>query len=320
MAFNETVSYSGFYGVAPTQRVEYQQPTEAGYRQFFDPSGRFSFFWFESPATFNYFGSYMLGRVEAPGETRNETWAAMPAHPKLTSVQRQGDTLMLSGFEVTDNFGHFGVNIFNDDGWSFQMSVYVNGVLSAETTQTTSLNSGQDCNPYNCLEESKVSVAPLNVSLPRKSATVQVVMQLKPNQYGSILATNVTSTIVFRTSHRNQGPIPLPTYNYDVRGLNVLNQAQLDSNENLQVKVALLAPNGERIRPVEASAEIALNGGSTWTSAQVANLGRDGMIVTAHIPATGHGYFFFVSLRISVFTAHGIVYTQTITAAVQAIS
>jgi hypothetical protein len=52
----------------------------------------------------------------------------------------------------------------------------------------------------------------------------------------------------------------------------------------------------------------------------VLDLGGDGMLVSAHIPATGRGYFFWVSLRISVVTADGIAYTQTITSAVEAVS
>jgi len=150
-------------------------------------------------------------------------------------------------------------------------------------------------------------------------------MQMQPNQvqwnkYWTFLATNVTSDIVFQTNSGLQGPIPLPTYNYDVKNLNFLDQTQLDNNENLQIRVALLAPNGAMIRPVDASAEIAVNRASTWTSARVLNLGRDGMLVSAHIPATGRGYFFWVSLRISVVTAHGIAYTQTITSAVEVVS
>jgi hypothetical protein len=154
---------------------------------------------------------------------------------------------------------------------------------------------------------------------------VEVAMQMQPvhaccPKGWTGLATNVTSDIVFETNSGLQGPIPLPTYNYEVKNLSVLNQAQLDSNENLQVKVALLAPNGATIRPVDASAEIALNFGSNWTPATVVSLGSDGIVVNAHIPATGHGYNFWVSLRISALTAHGIAYTQTIITAVEAIS
>ena len=71
---------------------------------------------------------------------------------------------------------------------------------------------------------------------------------------------------------------------------------------------------------MDASAEISQTGASTWTSASVLNLGRDGMLISAHIPATGRGYFFWISLRISVMTAGGIAYTETITSAVEAVS
>ena len=317
MAFNETVSFTSFYPVVPTQRIEFQQPTEAGSRQFFAPASRRgvdppTWLWFDTPVTFNYFGSYQLGRVYAPGETRNETWGAQPIHPKLTQAQRQGDNLILSGFEVTDNFGHFGTWI--DNGVNFNMSVYVNGELSTVRTHLSSTG------PVLTTDKPQLSFAPVNVSLPRKSAIVEVVMQLQPIRHWTGLATNGTSDIVFRTNSGQQGPIPLPTYNYDVKGLNLLNQAQLDNSETLQVRVALLAPDGAMIRPVDASAEISQTGASTWTSASVLNLGRDGMLISAHIPATGRGYFFWISLRISVMTAEGIAYTETITSAVEAVS
>ena len=324
-AFNETITFTFFYRIVPSQRIEYQQPTEAGYRQFFAPSnivGNYpvdffeSPFWFDSPFPVDYsfayplFGSSQLGRVDAPGETHNETWAAQPVHPRLTLAQRQGDNLLLSGFEVTDNYGHVG-NDIADYGVNFQMSVYVDGKLS---TVRNFIWYGYDANL------NLFPLPPVNVSLPRTAAIVEVIMQLQSNRYWTGLATNGTSDIVFRTSHGLQGPIQLPTYNYDVMGLNLLNQAQLDNSETLQVRVALLAPNGARIRPVDASAEIAQTGASTWTSASVLNLGKDGMLVSAHIPATGRGYFFWISLRISVMTAEGIAYTETITSAVEAVS
>src|SRR5437016_8796598 len=95
-----------FYRIVPSQRIEYQQPTEAGYRQFFAPSnivGNYpvdffeSPFWFDSPFPVDYsfayplFGSSQLGRVDAPGETHNETWAAQPVHPRLTLAQRRSE-------------------------------------------------------------------------------------------------------------------------------------------------------------------------------------------------------------------------------------
>jgi len=324
-AFNQTTNYTSFYAIAPSQRIEYQQPTEAGYRQFFAPAnieGNYPVdffepsFWFDSPFPVDYsfaypqFGSSQLGRVDAPGETHNETWAAQPVHPKLTLAQRQGDNLLLSGFEVTDNYGHVGNDIL-DFGANFQMSVYVDGQLSTVRNfiwyeYDASLN--------------YFPLPPVNVSLPRRAAIVEVVMQLLPSRYWTGLATNGTSDIVFLTNSGRQGPIPLPTYNYDVKGLNLLNQAQLDNSETLQVRVALLAPNGAKIKPVQASAEIAQTGASTWTSASVVNLGKDGMLVSAHIPATGRGYFFWISLRISVVTAEGIAYTETITSAIEAVS
>ncbi len=324
-AFNETMSLTSFYSIVPSQRIEYQQPTEAGYRQFYAPVSILGdypvdffepFFWFATPFPVDYslpyalLGTSQLGRVYSPGETHNETWAAQPVHPKLTLAERRGDNLLLGGLEVTDNFGHVGIDIL-DFGVNFQMSVYVNGEVS---TVRNFISYGYDAGL------NLFPLPPVNVSLPRQDATVEVVMQLQPNRHWTGLATNGISDIVFRTSYGQQGPIPLPTYNYDVKGLNVWNQAQLDSSETLHVGVALLAPNGAEIRPVEASAQIALNGASTWTNASVINLGTDGLLVSAHIPATGHGYLFWISLRIRVVTERDIVYTETITSAVEAVS
>lgn len=337
MAFNQDFGITSFYPVAAGQRVEYHQATEVGYRQFFDPYWIMGYpylggcslgencfepwFWFESPVAFNYFGSNQLGRVDAAGEPHNETWAAMPVHPMLTLAERLGDSLILSGFEVTDNFGHFGAYW---DGWgvNFHMSVYVDGVLSTVRDSISSLNPNNFPPDAN---KDRILFVPVNVSLPRKSTNVEVAMQMQPVRAApyhgwTTLSTNVTSDIVFRTDHGQQGPIPLPTYNYDIKGLNVLNSAQLDNSETFQVNVALRSPNGGVIRPMEASAQIALNGGTIWTSARVINLGSGGLIVTARIPATGHGYTFWVSLRISVVTAHGIAYTQKIVKAFEVVS
>ena len=233
----------------------------------------------------------------------------------MTLAERQGNNLILDGFEVTDNFGHFGFN-FLLWGVNFQMRVYVNGVLS---NLATALTESEDT--FGNL----IPLRPMNVTLPKQSATVEVVMQMQPLHpccpHGwSPLATNVTSDIVFVTNPGQQGPIPLPTYNYDVKNLDVLNRAQTDNNENIEIKVSMLAPDGTLIRPMDPSAEIALNFGSNWTPASVTVLGNGGMLVTAHIPATGHGYDFYVSLRIGAHTAHGITYTQTIITAVHAIS
>ncbi len=307
MVFNLSVAYTSFYPVAAVERVEYQQPLQAGYRQFLVPGK--DVFWFDTPSAFNYFGVYQLGRVDSPGETRSETWGAQPIHPKLTFAERQNDTLILNGFEVTDNSGHFGAYT-NRHGVTFRISVYVDGELIIVSSHISSLTP----------DNNQITFTPIKVSLPNHAATVEVVMQMQPNPSWSYLAKNQTSDIVFLTNPGLQGPIPLPTYNYDVKGLNVLNQAQLDASETLHVSVALLAPNGAKIRPVEASADIALNLGSIWTRVSVANLGTDGLLVSAHIPATGHGYFFWISLRISVVTEQHIAYTQTITSAVQAVS
>ncbi len=330
MAFKQTVSFTSFYALEPSQRIEYQQPTEASYRHFFDPyrittpqNYPFDFweppFWFESTNTINYFGSNQLDRVAAAGETKNETWVAQPVHPSLTLAERQGNNLILDGFEVTDNSGHFGNGMAGIWGWGvdFELSVYVNGQLRTVRNAT---QQGLDA------QLNLVPLPPVNVSLPKESATVEVAMQMQPshaypNKGWTPLATNVTSDIVFQTNPGQQGPIPLPTYNYEVENLNLLNQAQAESNENIQIKVSLLDPSGATIRPVDPSAQIALNFGCIWTPASVAILkGSDGMLVTAHIPATGHGYIFYVSLRISALTARGIAYTQTITTAVETIS
>ena len=307
MAFNLTVAYTSNYDVAGVQRIEYQQPLEAGYDQIFYRGT--DIFWFNTRTSFNYFGTSQLGRVDSPAETRTETWGAQPIHPRLTLAERQNDTLVLKGFEVTDNYGHFGANVVHH-GVNFQIKVYVDGTLTTVNNHISSLSPDLE----------RILLTPVTVALPRRAATVEVAMQMQPNRSWDLLATNVTSDIVFVTNPGQQGPIPLPTYNYAVNNLNVLNQVQLDNSENLQIKVSLLAPDGTMIRPVDPSAQIALNFGSNWTPANVTVLGTDGMLVTAHIPATGHGYDFFVSLRISALTAHGITYTQTITTAVEAIS
>lgn len=307
MAFNLTVAYTSNYDVAGVQRIEYQQPLEAGYDQIFYRGT--DIFWFNTRTSFNYFGTSQLGRVDSPAETRTETWGAQPIHPRLTLAERQNDTLVLKGFEVTDNDGHFGANV-DRHGVNFQIKVYVDGTLATANNHISSLSPDLE----------RILFTPVSVALPRRAATVEVAMQMQPNRSWDLLATNVTSDIVFVTNPGQQGPIPLPTYNFAVNNLNVLNQVQLDDSENLQIKVSLLTPDGSMIRPVDPSAQIALNFGSNWTPAHVTVLGIDGMLVTVHIPATGHGYNFWVSLRISSLTAHGIAYTQTITTAVETIS
>jgi len=296
-AFNQFLAVAGVGPVAaPFQRIEYQTPNEAIFNELFVPDEGASLFALQSGFKTPYFGDFNYGRVYAPGETFYEDFAAQPVHPKLTLAVRQGNTLTLGGFEITDSFGHIGMFV-NSRALRFTIRVYVNGVLNATGYQ--------------------LWLSPISVTLPSTPATVEVQMTLQPDLSWSRLATSVTSDIVFKTSSNLQGPISLPTYNYNVNGLNISNAVPLDVRPTkLLINVSTLAPTGAIINQANASARISLDDGADWISASLVKLGSRGMAVSADIPTIGPGPI-LVSLRIDAIARPDIIYSQTIIRAVQ---
>ena len=296
-AFNQFISVAGVGPVvAPFQRTEYQTPNEAIFNEFFAPDEGPSLFVLQSGFKTPYFGDFNYGRVYTPGETFYEDFAAQPVHPKLTLAVRQGNTLTLGGFEITDSFGHLGLFI-NSHALKFGIRVYVNGVLNATGYQ--------------------LWLAPISVMLPPTPSTVEVQMTLRPDPSWSRLATSVTSDIVFRTRSNLQGPISLPSYNYNVNGLNMSNVVpESVSLTRLLIDVSTLAPAGAIINPANVTAQISLDDGADWIGASVVKLGGRGMTVSADIPTMGPGPF-LVSLRMDVIARPDIIYSQTIIRAVQ---
>lgn len=296
-AFNQFVAIAGVGPVAaPFQRIEYQTPNEAIFNEIFAPDEGPSLLLLQSGFKTPYFGDFNYGRVYAPGETFYEDFASQPVHPKLTLAVRQGNTLTLGGFEISDAFGHIGIFV-NSRALRFTIRVYVNGVLNATGSQ--------------------LWLAPISVTLPSTPETVEVQMTLQPDPSWSRLATSVTSDIVFRTRSELQGPISLPSYNYNVNGLNLSNTVPIDSSPtSLMIDVSTLAPTGAIINPANASALISLDDGAHWINASLVKLRSGGLAVTADIPTMGPGPF-FVSLRVDVIARPDIVYSQTIIRAAQ---
>jgi subtilisin family serine protease len=296
-AFNQFIAWAGVGPIAaPFQRIEYQTPNEAIFNELFAPDEGSSLFDLQSGIKTPYFGDFNYGRVYKPGETLSEDFAAQPVHPKLTLAVRQGNTLTLGGFEITDSFGHIGLFV-SSRALRFSIRVYVNGVLNATAYQ--------------------LWLAPITVNLPSTPATVEVQMTLQTDPSWSRLATSVTSDIVFRTRSNLQGPISLPSYNYQVDGLSLANIVPVKgSPTNLVIDVSTLAPTGAAINPGNASAQISLNDGANWINASLVKLGNRGMTVSADIPTTGPGPF-FVSLRVEVLAMPDIIYSQTIIRATQ---
>ena len=296
-AFNQFVSFGGVGPVvAPFQRIEYQTPNEAIFNEFFVPDEGPSLLVLQSGFKTPYFGDFNYGRVYSPGETFYEDFAAQPVHPKLTLAVRQGNTLTLGGFEISDPFGHVGLFV-NYRALRFTIRVYVNGVLNATGTQ--------------------LWLSPISVTLPSTPATVEVQMTLQPDLSWSRLATSVTSYFVFKTRSNLQGPISIPTYNYNVSGLNISNIVPVKGSQtNLLIDVSTLAPTGAIINPANTTAQISIDDGADWINASLVKLGSRGMTVSADIPTIGPGPF-LVSLRIDVIARPDIVYSQTIIRAVQ---
>jgi subtilisin family serine protease len=296
-AFNQFISVAGVGPIAaPSQRIEYQTPNEAIFNEIFAPDEGPSVFVLQSGFKTPYFGDFNYGRVYAPGETFYEDFAAQPVHPTLTLAVRQGNTLTLGGFEITDSFGHIGI-LINSRALRFTIRVYVNGVLNATGSQ--------------------LWLAPISVTLPSTPATVEVQMTLLPDPSWSRLATSVMSDIVFRTRSELQGPISLPSYNYNVNGLNLSNTVPIDSSPtSLMIDVSTLAPTGAIINPANASALVSLDDGADWINASLVKLRSGAMMVSADIPTIGPGPF-FVSLRMDVIVRPDITYSQTIMRAVK---
>src|SRR5207245_11539390 len=126
--------------------------------------------------------------------------AAQTFPPTLTAGVSQRNPLALRACEIADPFRHVGLFV-NYRALRFTITVYVNGVLNATGTQ--------------------LWLSPISVTLPSTPATVEVQMTLQPDLSWSRLATSVTSYFVFKTRSNLQGPISIPTYNYNVSGLNI---------------------------------------------------------------------------------------------------
>jgi hypothetical protein len=238
-----------------------------------------------------------MGKVWAPGETLAEGWIEQPVHPSLTLAVRSGNTLLISGHEIVDSFGHFGLFV-SFHGATFTLLISVNG-------RPALFASGAFPFPA------------ATVSLPSASAAVDVVMLMNPNPSWSRLAQTTATHISFTTSAAAPGLLALPTANYPVFRLNLLNQVTTDENPTmLKFNVDLTSPTGQAISVGQAAVALSVNDGATWFPAKSVGVGPTGLQVKALVPTAGPGPS-FVSVMVHVVATDGTVFDQQITRSMQ---
>ncbi len=288
--FSFPFAITGFYPVrGPMVRHEFQQASDDVFRQFVVPGP--GIFWFDTPFTTSYFGFTIMGKVWAPGESLAEGWIEQPVHPSLTFAARSGSTLTISGHEIVDSFGHFGLFV-PFQGAKFALLISVNG--GAPTFF-----------PFPAA----------SLALPPAPAKVEVVMLMSPDPLWSVLAKTTATRISLTTSPTAQGPLALPTANYHIDGLNLLNQIPNQGSVTpIGFNIDLTAPTGVAMGIQTAAVDLSLDDGVTFFPASAVGVGPTGLVVQALIPTTGPGPF-FISVRVHVVTTDGTAFDQMITRA-----
>jgi len=295
MGFPFPFAITSFYPVqGGIVRREFQQATTALFRQFVLPGP--NIFWFDTPFTTSYFGFLLMGKVWAPGESLTERWIEQPVHPTLTSVSRNGNILSITGFEVVDSFGHFGL-FLPYNGVQFTLQVSVNGDL--------------------VFASSAFPFPAATVPVPAETSTVDIVMPMNPDPAWSSLATTTDTRVSFSTSADGGGSLGLPVDNYRIRNLNLFNQVPATRPKTeVDFAIDLSTTVGTAAQVSAATVEVSMDDGATWSAAQRVEIRGRGLDVQATVPTKGPGPF-FVSVKVNVTTQDGAVLDQTVIRAIQ---
>lgn len=302
--FDFPTAFPLFFGITADHPINasiiqqyYLQANQDLYWPIYFPDSCFAscngFFLFSSAYYTNYFGILLPGKIWAPGETLIEPWTQQPVHPTVTGATRSGNTLLLSGFEVVDNFGHPGLGI-NYRGANFTLQVYVNGISSLATNFFPNVAIG----------------------LPSTgTATVKIVMNMNPDPAWASLARTTQTNVTFTTSPNSQGALPLPNPRYAISSLDIFNKIPRDGNATkLTFTIPLTTPTGALFNATSASVMYSTDDGTTWL--KMVTFISPGLLtpkatVSTTTPTT------YVSLLVHAQSADGTVLDQKIIRAIQ---
>ena len=296
----------GFYPInVPTIQTQYTEAGESVIHEALLPGT--SLFWFDTTYTTPLFGITWLGKTWAAGESTVASWLEQPVHPTLVTASRSGNTLSLTGYEVSDTYGHTLTNIYAK-GVNFTLSVYVNNVL-------TFTSNSFPCATFFPAFPRIPCASPYSIPLPSTSATVKIQMLATLLPSWSRLGSPSNTTITFTTSASGQGP--LVNSKYIVGGLNLQNQVAGTPNATkLYFNISLTTPTGALFNATSVAILYSTDNGTTWFKVKTLSV-LPGLVTARGVGIPTPGTTTYVSLQVTIQSANGTTFYQKIIRAVQ---